>query len=88
MAYNTNLLSLVHSLPDGSFGMWVYRSADAIATVAAANYITDGIAKGMNVRDVVLVLDTNVPTTNWCTVLTIGATGLVDLSPGTAIAES
>lgn len=86
MAYDGNKLSLMYGTRDGAFNVWVYRSADAIATVRAAGYISDGTARGMKVRDVVWVLDTNVPTTSICSVLAI-TSGAADLSDGTAISE-
>ena len=88
MAYDGSKLSCI-SVPlfDGTWNMWVYRSADAIATVRAAGYISDATKRGMSVRDIVWVLDTNTPTTNICQVLAITA-GAADLSDGTAISET
>lgn len=39
--------------------MWVYASADAIATVQGAAYFSNGIQLGMQVNDIVHVVDTN-----------------------------
>jgi hypothetical protein len=39
--------------------MWVYASADPIATVQGAGYIANGIQLGMAVNDIVHVMDTN-----------------------------
>jgi V8-like Glu-specific endopeptidase len=41
--------------------VWVYKSADAIATVQGAAYFSDGDTLGMKVGDVVLVSDTATP---------------------------
>lgn len=87
MAYDTTKLSLLVGTRDGGFNLWLYKSADAITTVRAANYITDAVAKGMKARDIVMVLDTNAPTTSLCTVLTVAASG-ADLTDGTALAET
>lgn len=87
MAYNKENLSLMFALPDGSFKYWLYKSADAIATVNTAGYISNATAMGMEVRDLVLVSDTNVPTMNHCIVIAITA-GAANLSDGTAIAET
>ena len=63
-----------------------YSSADAIATVNTAGYFND-LSDVLNVRDIVLVTDTNVPTAHWCIVLS-NAAGVVDVSDGTVIAET
>jgi hypothetical protein len=39
--------------------LWLYSSADPIATVQGANYIANGIQLGMRVGDIVFVSDTN-----------------------------
>jgi len=44
-------------------------------------------ANMLAVRDLVIVCDTNVPTTNFCTVLSNTGT-VVDVSDGTAVAET
>ncbi len=41
----------------------------------------------LTVRDLIMVRDTNVPTTNFCTVLSNTGT-VVDVSDGTAVAET
>jgi hypothetical protein len=41
----------------------------------------------LNIRDLIVVQDTNVPTTNFVTVLT-NASGVVDISDGTAVVET
>lgn len=69
------------------FNMWLYRSADPIATVNSSGYFTGDAVNMLGVRDVILVIDTNVPSTNWCNVLTNDGT-TVDISDGTAIAET
>ena len=63
-----------------------YTSADPIATVNTAGYFND-ISDILNVRDVILVVDTNVPSANWVNVLT-NAAGVVDVSDGTVIVET
>jgi hypothetical protein len=39
--------------------MWAYASADPIATVQGAAYFSNGIQLGMQVNDIVHVIDTN-----------------------------
>jgi len=66
--------------------LWFYTTADAIATVNTAGYFNDA-SNMLAVRDVIIVADTNTPTTNLVSVLS-NATGVVDVSDGTAIAET
>jgi len=66
--------------------LWFYSSADAIATVNTAGYFND-VSDEVSVRDVIIVTDTNTPTTNLVNVLS-NASGVVDVSDGTAIVET
>ena len=72
----------------GSSGgdLWFYSSADAIATVNTSGYFNDA-ANMLAVRDVIIVVDTNTPTTNFVNVLSNTGT-VVDVSDGTAIVET
>ena len=63
-----------------------YSSADAIATVNTSGYFND-LSDILNVRDIILVTDTATPTAHWCIVLS-NASGVVDVSDGTVIAET
>ena len=59
---------------------WTYiTDTDAIATVIAAGYITDGDDKGMKVGDVVTCVDTNIPAVDLCVVSVVSAAGLVTM---------
>jgi len=85
MAYSAaNLTQLAHG---AGFKLWVYKSADAIATVNSANYFADA-APQLSVRDLMIVVDTNTPTTNFVTVLSNDGVSVVDVSDGTAVAET
>ena len=66
--------------------IWSYTSTDAIATVNTAAYFND-VSDEVSVRDVILVVDSNTPTANWVIVLS-NASGVVDVSDGTAIVET
>ena len=68
------------------FTLWHYKTTDAIATVNSAGYFNDASTQ-LGVRDVMLVSDTNTPTMSWVIVLS-NASGVVDVSDGTAIAET
>lgn len=84
MAYSAANLT---RLAGGSgVALWHYTSTDAIATVNTAGYFNDA-ADMLNVRDVIIVVDSNTPTTSFVSVLSNdGST--VDVSDGTAIAET
>lgn len=81
MAYDTTNPPrlMVPAMTAATPQIWVYTSADAKATVIAPDYITNGDELGMAVGDVVFIIDTATPLTSLSFVLTIGATGLVDL---------
>tara|TARA_R100001460_G_scaffold2041_6_gene6981 strand:+ start:670 stop:933 length:264 start_codon:yes stop_codon:yes gene_type:complete len=84
MAYSASGLARIGGDSNGS--LWMYTSADAIATVNTSGYFNSA-ANMLSVRDLVIVCDTNVPTTNFCTVLSNTGT-VVDVSDGTAVAET
>lgn len=66
--------------------LWMYSTTDTIATVNTSGYFNDA-SDLLAVRDVIIVCDTNTPTTNFVNVLS-NASGVVDVSDGTAIAET
>ena len=69
-----------------ALSVWGYSSADAIATVNTSGYFNN-VSDEVSVRDLIIVTDTNTPTTNFVTVLS-NASGVVDVSDGTAVAET
>ncbi len=62
--------------------MWLYKSADAIATVKGAAYFTNAVALGMQPNDVVIVVDTATPAVSVAFVLS------TNLSTGTATLDA
>ena len=66
--------------------MWSYTSTDAIATVNNAAYF-NSVSDEVSVRDIIFVVDSNTPTLHIVSVLS-NASGVVDISHGTAIAET
>ena len=84
MAFASSGLTRVGGDSNGS--LWMYTSADAIATGYTAGYFNSA-ANMLDVRDLIIVRDTNVPTTNFCTVLS-NTGSVVDVSDGTAVAET
>lgn len=65
MAYATSNPPRNMMRTNGSDGvnLWTYKSADPIATVRGAGYITNADDLGMKVGDVVIVADSNLETT-------------------------
>lgn len=84
MAYAASGLARIGGDSNGS--LWMYTTADAIATVNTEGYF-NGAANMLAVRDLVIVCDTNVPTTNFVNVLSNTGT-VVDVSDGTAVVET
>lgn len=79
MTYSTLLppFKVTQGPMDNSVGgqLWVYSSVDAVATVVAQNYITNPIDLGMQVNDLVIVIDTATPLISIARVKTVGAAG-------------
>ena len=84
MAYSAANLTSIGGSSGGD--LWFYSSADAIGTVNTSGYFNDA-ANMLAVRDVIIVVDTNTPTTNFVNVLS-NTGSVVDVSDGTAIAET
>lgn len=84
MAFNA--ANLTRMAGASGVALWHYTSADAIATVNTAGYF-NGASGMLNIRDVIIVVDSNTPTTNLANVLS-NASGVVDISNGTAIIET
>jgi len=84
MAFSAANLTRVGGDSNGS--LWMYTSADPIADVNTAGYFNNA-ANMLAVRDLIIVRDTNVPTTNFCTVLS-NTGSIVDVSDGTPVVET
>ena len=84
MAYSASGLTRIGGDSNGS--VWRYSTTDAIAAINSAGYFNSA-ANMLTVRDLIIVCDTNTPTTNFCTVLSNTGT-VVDVSDGTAVAEN
>lgn len=84
MAYAASGLARIGGDSNGS--LWMYSTTDAIATVNSSGYFNDA-ANMLAVRDLIIVCDTNTPTTNFVNVLSNTGT-VVDVSDGTAVAET
>ncbi len=84
MAYASAGLTRIGGASNGD--LWFYSTTDAIATVNTAGYFNDA-ANMLAVRDVIIVADTNTPTTSFVSVLS-NTGSVVDVSDGTAIAET
>ena len=55
------MVLLSESPLQGKNTVWGYTSADAVATVAGAGYFSDALQRGMQVNDLVFVIDTATP---------------------------
>ena len=84
MAYSASGLTRIGG--DSNRSLWRYTTTDAIDTVNTEGYFNSA-ANMLAVRDLVVVHDTNTPTTNFVTVLSNTGT-VVDVSDGTAVAET
>ncbi len=84
MAYAASGLARIGGDSNGS--LWMYTSADAIATVNTEGYFNSA-ANMLAVRDLIIVCDTSTPTTNFVNVLSNTGT-VVDVSDGTAVVET
>jgi hypothetical protein len=84
MAYSAANLTRLAGASNGN--LWFYSSTDAIAAVNTSGYFNDA-ANMLAVRDVILVVDSNTPTTHFVNVLSNTGT-VVDVSDGTAIVET
>ena len=84
MAYAASGLTRLAGASNGN--LWFYSTVHAIATVNTEGYFNSA-ANMLNVRDVIMVADTNTPTTSFVSVLS-NTGSVVDVSDGTAIAET
>lgn len=91
MAYSTsNPPALIsQGVGGGTVRIWSYKSTDAAAVVDAANYITNGGSLGMQVGDLVFVVDTDA-TPPITTLHQVSATGdgTTDLNDLTTITQT
>lgn len=75
MAYATsNPPALIGQMVGGAGAVWLYKSADDDATTNGAGYYTNGVTLGMQVGDIVLVIDTTTPKGSLCFVTSVSGT--------------
>lgn len=88
MSYNPSLLEMVAGKPYSAYRAWIYKSEDAMTSVRGADYFDDAQIRGMQVGDLVIVVQVNssnvVQAAYVATVLTVDGDG-ADLGDGTAI---
>jgi hypothetical protein len=65
MAYTSATLSCANHVVGAAPQIWIYTTTDAHTDVDAAGYFSDGVAKGVRVNDICIVVDTDSAT---CTV--------------------
>lgn len=92
MAYSTATppSKVVSDIGNQGEQIWTYKSADTAAVVAADGYITNGLALGMKVNDIVNVIDTTTPLVTSHRVVSVNSTypGVVDLSAAVTIGST
>lgn len=84
MAYiSDNLYLATQALGGGLPKVYIYKNAtpDADATIAAAGYVSDGVAKGMKVGDLVDAIDTGTAKYKRYQVTTISGTTVTVAAP-------
>ncbi len=75
MAYSTSIPPMAYIVGIGAMPtLWVYRSTDDDGTVNGAGYFTDGVALGMKVGDIVIVVDTTTPQVSFNRVSSVNTT--------------
>ena len=84
MAYASAGLTRIGGASNGD--LWFYTTTDAIAAVNTEGYFNDA-ANMLAVRDVIIVADTNTPTTSFVSVKSNTGT-VVDVTDGLAITET
>jgi len=84
MAYAASGLTALTT--GNSFTLWHYSTTDNIATMNTAAYFNNASTL-LNVRDIMFIVDSNTPTLHIVSVLS-NASGVVDISDGTAVAET
>lgn len=75
MAYSKSNPPIKISQGIDSKSVWLYVSADAKATVIAANYVTNAEDLGMKVNDAVIIVDTATPLASLVMVSAVASTG-------------
>ena len=85
MAYAASGLARIGGDSNGS--LWMYTTGDdAIAAINTEGYFNNA-SNMLKVNDLIIVRDTDTPTTNLVNVMS-NAAGVVDVSDGTAVAAT
>lgn len=86
MAYSTSTPPrLLVAGTGGAPSLWTYESADALADINTAGYITNADDLGMRAGDYILTTDTDTYAGGIAIVNSVTAGGAADTSDGTAI---
>lgn len=85
MTYSTATAPGLIAQKNGSNGaaVWIYKSADGMALVGAADYFSNGYSLGMKVGDQVIVVNTTTGSTTVATVAVVTLDGAASISGGT-----
>lgn len=80
MTFTPNTLVQMYGGPiEGPFNVWLYSSADSISTVLGVGYFSDGGKRGMQVGDIVWVINQSNPLSapaTQCQVISVGSQSL------------
>ena len=66
MAYIGNNLSTLVQTVEGTFGIFLYVTSDSMVLVTSAGYLSDGVARGMELGDFCFVVSGGVPFLLYC----------------------
>ncbi len=81
MAYSRNGLQLVAGRGSSTgAALWTYRSADTVAAVKGAAYISDGGDVGLKVGDLIIISDDTTPASGTAVVDAVAAGGAAELT--------
>jgi hypothetical protein len=84
MAYTANTLSMWTGGPvEGAQKLWTYVTSDTLLTVKGASYFSDGVSRGMQVGDFVMVVN---PGTAYALYAVTSVSGAAATVAGSAIA--
>lgn len=80
MAYTTANLNRIGTANSDAGSLWIYKSSDALATVIADDYFSDGDVRGMRADDVVIVVDDSLNRSVQCIVTAVTTNGAATIA--------
>lgn len=86
MAYSTDNPPSLDTQSIAGHKTWVYESADADGTVMGADYFSNGDALGMEVNDLIKIVDTTTPLVSFAFVTAVTSGGAATAGTFAAVA--